>query len=224
MKITVATIGAMLLSATLWTPTAGAQCPDTCVNGVCSNNAAVSCTSDAKCVGAAVNAACPCDASTNHGLHQKCVVQTRNQIRKQGCSTAGIASCSARSTCGKPNRVLCCSVAATGTCTGATSTTAGTCTNTNNGVAISCMTNADCTVTSGPQIARNATSCTGGGGYVSGTGSICSACTPPVACCVPSSTTGQPGTCEILTAADCGAAIGTYDATAAATCDGVTCQ
>ena len=81
---------------------------------------------DAAAVAVAVAQACPCDGQTdtaagqvipwkNHGQHQRCVVHMRNQLRKQGCPTANIASCAARSTCGKPNRVLCCRVT-TGTC------------------------------------------------------------------------------------------------------------
>lgn len=187
-------------------------------------SARAACPSD---VGAALDAACPCSGPTqggtwkNHGQHQSCVVRFRNALRRQGCLTPDtqktIASCSARSTCGKANAVLCCKVA--GTCTGATSTTAGTC---SNNTAQACATDADCTVTSGPRISRNATMCVAGGGYSSGTGSVCAGCTPPVACCVPSSPTGQPGTCEILTASDCAAASGT--STAGATCADVTCQ
>jgi hypothetical protein len=153
-------------------------------------------------------------------LHQSCVVHLRNQLRKDGCPTADIARCSARSTCGKPGRVLCCTVTSTGICTGATSTTAGTC---STNAALTCATDADCTVTNGPRITRDATACTGVGAYVSGTGSVCSACTPPVACCVPSNPPGQPGTCEILTAADCATASGTSTPGAAPTCANVTC-
>jgi len=214
-------IGSMLLSATLMVVSAAAQqqCPDTCGDGTCSNNRAVSCTSDAQCVAADIDAACPCDTASNHGKHQSCVVHLRNQLRKEGCPTARIASCSARSTCGKAGRVLCCTVTSTGTCTGATSTTAGTCSNSG----ASCATDADCTVLSGPHISRDATACTDRGGFSSGTGSVCDGCQQPVACCVPSSTAGQPGTCEILTATDCATANGTSTPGAAPTCSGVTC-
>src|SRR5215472_4385927 len=100
--------------------------PDTCNSGgTCSNNSTVSCTDDAKCVAADIEAACPCDSASNHGQHQKCVVHLRNKLRGENCPTAGIASCSARSTCGKPGRVLCCTVTSTGTC----STTTMTCSN-----------------------------------------------------------------------------------------------
>jgi len=63
-------------------------------------------------VAAAIAAACPCDGATNHGQHVSCVVQQRNALRKGGCLTTEdrrtIARCAARSTCGKPGRVICC--------------------------------------------------------------------------------------------------------------------
>lgn len=190
--------------------------------------ARAACPSD---VGAALDAACPCSGPAqggpwkNHGQHQSCVVRFRNTLRHQGCLTSvtkkTIARCSARSTCGKANAVLCCKVTGTGTCGGATGTTAGTC---SNHTAQTCATDADCTVTSGPRITRNATVCAAGGGYNSGTGSVCDGCQQPVACCVPSSTVGQAGTCKVLTASDCAAASGTSTAGAAPTCTGVTCS
>lgn len=189
-------------------------------------SARAACPSD---VGAALDAACPCSGPTqggtwkNHGQHQSCVVRFRNALRRQGCLTPDtqktIASCSARSTCGKANAVLCCKVAGTGTCTIPTGSTIGTCSNNS---AVTCSTDADCTVLSGPRVAHDAAGCTANGGYSSGTGSVCSGCATPVACCVPSSPAGQPGTCEILTASDCTAAGGTTP-TAGATCAGVTC-
>jgi hypothetical protein len=200
-------------------PPPAQQCPDTCIDGTCSNNADVTCTTDVQCVGAAVAAACPCDTATNHGQHQRCVVHLRNQLRRQGCPVTSIARCSARSTCGKPGRVLCCSVTGTGTCDTQTDGSLAC----SNDSTKTCTTDADCTTLSGPRLKRTAAACTDRGGYSSGTGSICAGCQPPVACCVPSSTVGQPGTCEILTDADCAAANGTASAGAAPTCTGVTC-
>lgn len=217
MKTAIVMAGVLLL----WTlgPARAQQCSDICANGTCSNNAAVTCTTNAQCVWAAVGATCPCDGSSNHGQHQSCVVHLRNQLRKQGCSTAAVASCAARSTCGKPNRVLCCRVASTGTCTIPDGSSSGTC-STNGAV---CASDADCTVVSGPRITRDAAACTARGGYSSGTGSVCDGCQPPVACCVPSSTVGQPGACAVLSATDCAAANGTPIPGAAPTCTGVIC-
>ena len=196
------------------------QCPDTCSNGVCTNNGNVTCSADATCVAAALDAACPCDTASNHGQHQSCVVHLRNTLRKDGCPTDGVAPCSARSTCGKPNAVLCCQVISTGTCTIPAGSTSGTC---SNNAAATCSTDADCAVLSGPKVAHDAATCTMRGGYSSGTGSVCDGCQPPVACCVPSSTVGQSGSCEVLSAAGCTSAGGTTTAGAAPTCTGVTC-
>jgi len=196
------------------------QCTDTCSNRTCTNNANVKCSTDATCVAAAIDAACPCSGASNHGQHQSCAVHLRNALRKEGCPTEGIAPCSARSTCGKANAVLCCKVSSTGTCTIPAGSTTGTCTN---NTAVTCGMDADCTVLSGPKVAHDAATCTARGGYSSGTGSVCAGCQSAVACCVPSSTAGQPGTCEVVSAADCTSAGGTSTAGAAPTCSGVTC-
>jgi hypothetical protein len=180
-------------------------------------------------VSAALDAACPCSgpaqggAWKNHGGHQSCVVHFRNDLRRQGCLTAQtqqtIASCSARSTCGKANAMLCCKVTGTGTCAIPAGGTTGTCTN---NAAVTCSTDADCTVLSAPKIAHDAALCTARGGYSSGTGSVCDGCAVAVACCVPSSTAGQ-STCAVLSAAYCTAQGGSSTAGAAPTCTGVTC-
>jgi hypothetical protein len=198
----------------------GAQCPDTCSNGTCSNNANVKCSTDATCVAGDIATTCPCDTASNHGQHQSCVVHLRNTLRKDGCPTDGVAPCSARSTCGKPNAVLCCQVISTGTCTIPAGSTSGTC---SNNAAVTCATDADCTVLSGAKVTNDAAMCAARGGYSSGTGSVCAGCIAPVACCVPSSTAGQPGSCQLLTAAACTGAGGTSTAGAAPTCSGVSC-
>jgi hypothetical protein len=167
-----------------------------------------------------IAAACPCEGPgngngswKNHGQHQKCVVQLRNELRRDGCLTAEtqrmIARCAARSTCGKEGAVICCHITGTGTCIGATDTTPGTC---SNDAEISCVTDADCTTLSTPKVKRAAENCTERGGFVSGTGSVCAGCAAPVACCVA-------GACSVVTAADCAAAGGTSTAGAAPTCD-----
>jgi hypothetical protein len=196
------------------------KCPDTCSNGTCTNDATVQCSADATCVAADIDAACPCDGASNHGQHQSCVVHLRNTLRKDGCPTDGIAPCAARSTCGKPSAVLCCQVTGTGTCTIPVGSTSGTC---SDNAAITCSTDADCTVLKGPKVAHDAAACTARGGYSSGTGSVCAGCQLPVACCVPSSTVGQPGSCEVLSASDCTAAGGTTTPGAAPTCSGSAC-
>ncbi len=227
-------VSAVFLSAAIMAVSAWAQqppppqCPDVCVlnmmtgSGTCSNDSTLSCKSDAPCVAAAIEAACPCSTASNHGQHQSCVVHLRNQLRGQGCSTATIASCSARSTCGKPGRVLCCRVTSTGTCNGATMTAPGTCSNSPTTAPVTCTSNADCTVLSGPHISRDAAACTDRGGYSSGTGSVCAGCQPPVACCIPT-TSGNPETCAILTASDCSAQMGTSPAGSVPDCSSVSC-
>jgi hypothetical protein len=213
---------ALLLSIALFGAPAVAQpqCPDTCSGGTCTNNANVKCSTDATCVAAAIDAACPCGTASNHGQHQSCVVHLRNTLRKEGCPSDGVAPCAARSTCGKPSAVLCCRVTSTGSCTIPAGSTSGTC---SNNAAMACSTEADCTVLSGPKVAHDAAMCTARGGYSSGTGSVCAGCQPPVACCVPSSPAGQPGSCEVVSAADCASAGGTSTAGAAPTCTGVSC-
>jgi hypothetical protein len=140
-------------------------------------------------VGAALAAACPCDANSqaqpwkNHGQYVKCVVHFRNGLRQQGCLDASaqraIASCSARSTCGKPGAVLCCVYDTSGTCNDpipGDGTAAGTCSNDATTV---CDTNTDCITATGPKVSRDATKCTGHGGTPVGGGSACSACPIP---------------------------------------------
>src|SRR5688572_22746112 len=83
--------------------------------------AQTACPSDGSCpadVGACIAEACPCEADAagmpwrNHGQYVKCVVHLRNDLRKAGCIDADakrtIASCAAKSTCGKEGAVLCC--------------------------------------------------------------------------------------------------------------------
>src|SRR5688572_9644763 len=59
----------------------------------------------------ALAAACPCDAAKNHGQYVRCVARFKNMLRKGGCLTdaeRGVLRCAARSTCGRPEAVLCC--------------------------------------------------------------------------------------------------------------------
>jgi len=59
----------------------------------------------------ALAAACPCDAAENHGQYVRCVARFKNMLRKGGCLTdaeRGVLRCAARSTCGRPEAVLCC--------------------------------------------------------------------------------------------------------------------
>src|SRR5438128_1587752 len=116
-NIWIGTLGAVALSLVLSVVPARADCPAD--------------------VGAALAAACPCSNVKNHGQYVSCVVRFRNGLRKQKCLTAEtqrtIARCAARSTCGKPTAVLCCTVTGTGTCNGDPmpndGTKAGTCSN-----------------------------------------------------------------------------------------------
>src|SRR5262245_20587768 len=139
-------------------------------------------------VGAALAAQCPCGGTVqsdmsvtpwrNHGQFIKCVVHFRNALRKSGCLTSAerqtIASCAARSTCGK-EKVLCCHYVV-GTCTDPTPgdmVKAGMC---SNDATLACDTAADCT-TSTAHIAHDATACMADGGVVvDGGGSVCTPC------------------------------------------------
>jgi hypothetical protein len=140
-------------------------------------------------VGAALAAACPCadnghgQSWKNHGQYVKCVVQFRNDLRKQGClddtAKRTIAKCAARSTCGKEGAVLCCFYDTSGVCSDpmpGDGVAAGTC---SNDATITCDTNTDCITASGPKLARQASNCTDKGGTPVGGGSVCSACPIP---------------------------------------------
>jgi hypothetical protein len=145
-----------------------------------------SCPPDA---GAALAAACPCDADSqaqawkNHGQYMKCVVHLRNELRKDGClddtAKRTIASCAARSTCGKDGAVLCCVYDMSGTCNDplpGDGTAAGTC---SNDATKACDTSTDCVTATGPKVTRHDTTCTDRGGTVVGSGSACSTCPSP---------------------------------------------
>ena len=63
---------------------------------------------------AAVEAACPCAGTwKSHGAFVSCVAHERNALRKAGCLGKGatkkdLVRCAARSTCGRPDAVVCC--------------------------------------------------------------------------------------------------------------------
>jgi len=139
-------------------------------------------------VGAELAASCPCDADgqgkawKNHGQYVKCVVHLRNRLRKDGCLDANakrtIASCAARSTCGKDGAVLCCVYDTSQTCSDPTAdgVAAGTC----SASGAPCDTATDCiTVVSGPKVSRHANTCTDRGGTPVGGGSVCGDCPLP---------------------------------------------
>ena len=144
------------------------------------------CPTDGSCpadVGACLAESCPCAADhggqawKNHGQYVKCVVHLRNDLRKAGCLDAAakrtIASCAARSTCGKEGAVLCCVYDTSGTC----DLVSGTCTN---DATITCASDTDCiTVVSGPKVKRHEDTCTDHGGTPVGGGSVCGGCPLP---------------------------------------------
>ena len=72
-------------------------------------------------VAAALATQCPCSSATNHGQYLRCVVHFRNVLRKSKCLTGTerhtMASCAARSTCGKKADFVTCSECQPGTCT-----------------------------------------------------------------------------------------------------------
>jgi len=138
---------------------------------------------------AAVAENCPCEGPMvdtvpppwrNHGQYVRCVAKYRNLLRKSGCldgdALRRIHSCAARSTCGKPERVLCC-LSSTGTCsdTVADGTAEGVCSNDDD---LPCDTDADCTKTRA-RITRNEDACLALDGEVAGEGSVCTPCLVP---------------------------------------------
>ncbi len=142
-------------------------------------------------VGAALAEACPCEADgqgrawKNHGQYVKCVVHLRNDLRKAGCLTPEakrtIASCAARSTCGKEGAVLCCTYDTSATCDGdplpGDGTAAGLCSSDGT---TACDTATDCiTVVRGPKVVKDADKCVARGGTPDGGGSVCGGCPLP---------------------------------------------
>jgi hypothetical protein len=138
-------------------------------------------------VGACLAESCPCEAPNNgqawknHGQYVKCVVHLRNDLRKAGCLDADakrtIASCAARSTCGKEGAVLCCTYDTSATCsdTVADGVAAGV---RSNDETVACDTATDCiTVVKGPKVVRGGEeACVARGGTPIGTGSVCAGC------------------------------------------------
>src|SRR5262247_224100 len=60
---------------------------------------------------AAVAEQCPCDAAPNHGQHVSCVVRYARALRRAGCpdvAPRALFHCAVRSTCGRPDAVVCC--------------------------------------------------------------------------------------------------------------------
>lgn len=137
---------------------------------------------------------CPCDGKVlpdlsvrpwkNHGQYVSCVVRHRNALRKAGCFTDAsvrrtLARCAARSTCGKANKVRCCSYTL-GTCSDPTPgdlIADGAC---SHDALLACDVDTDCT-TSSAKLKRDADACTLDGGVVVEGGSVCDECPPPPA-------------------------------------------
>jgi hypothetical protein len=141
-------------------------------------------------VGAALAAQCPCDGPgqpwKNHGKYVSCVVRYRNLLRKSGClddtARRTIATCAARSTCGKEGAALCCVYDTSATCDDALpddGIAAGVC---SHDATVVCDTAADCITATGPTLVRHEERCTDNGGTLVGGGSVCSTCPipPPV--------------------------------------------
>ena len=144
-------------------------------------------------IGAALGETCPCAGRTmpdlsvqpwkNHGQYVSCVVRYRNALRKADCFEDDslrrtLARCAARSTCGKENKLRCCSYVP-GTCTGDPNpgdlSAEGTC---SHDVAVLCDVDTDCN-TSTSRLVGDADDCTADGGVVVEGGSVCEACPPP---------------------------------------------
>lgn len=145
-------------------------------------------------VAASVAETCPCDGTVmpdlsvrpwkNHGQYVRCIVHYRNALRKAGCFTdrslrRTLARCAARSTCGKPNKVRCCTYTP-GVCSDSNPgdmVAEGTC---SNDELLACDVDDDCT-TSRARLRRDEERCTLDGGVVVDGGSVCEACPPPPA-------------------------------------------
>jgi hypothetical protein len=140
-----------------------------------------SCPAD---VAAALAEACPCDGGEagwkNHGKYVSCVARFRASLRRGRCladaARRKMVPCAARSTCGKPDAVICCPVAP-GTCSDPTpdGVPAGVCAN---DPALACDKDAECATRPG-KVVRNEAKCAARGGVSDGPGSVCdSACSP----------------------------------------------
>jgi len=144
-------------------------------------------------IGTALAETCPCDGTLqpdlsvqpwrNHGQYVRCVVHYRNALRKAACfaddsTRRALARCAARSTCGKPALLRCCSYEL-GACSDPAPgdlMAAGVC---SNDAVLACDTDADCTKSSA-RLVRDADACTADGGTIVDGGSVCEACpTPP---------------------------------------------
>lgn len=148
----------------------------------------ISCPAD---VDAAIEAECPCAGETigqdvtqpwrNHGQYVRCVKKYRNQLRKADClDRAGLRSmsrCAARSTCGKPDRVVCC-LSMVDTCSDPVpgdQLMEGIC---GDDADRPCDSEVDCTRTRA-RMKRTEEACLEAGGTVAGEGSLCTACELP---------------------------------------------
>ena len=71
----------------------------------------ITCPAD---LAAAVAAQCPCDGARSHGQYVSCLARYRNSLRRSGClddTGRTMVRCAGRSTCGRPEAVVCCTTA-----------------------------------------------------------------------------------------------------------------
>jgi hypothetical protein len=127
-------------------------------------------------VQAAIDQQCPCSAASNHGRHVSCVAHVVNSMAKQGAIPTNckgkVKRCAARSICGKEGFVTC-QVPVVGIC----DTIAGTCVDNS---AVTCATDADCTIGTRCHTKRSGELCTAAGGTVGGGSSCCADCVASV--------------------------------------------
>src|SRR5262249_12543640 len=108
---------------------------------------------------------------SNHGRYVSCVAHATNTLRQAGCldktAKTSIKKCAARSTCGKPGFVTCCT-SVPGECN------ENVCSGTN--PPVSCMTSDDCPPRSHCSIKQDAEACTAVAGTAGTSVSCCDAC------------------------------------------------
>lgn len=151
---------------------------------------------------AAVVERCPCSGATvkRHGDYVSCVVGAAHELSRAGCMSRrdarGFARCAARSTCGRPDTVVCCA-GTDGTCIrSAADDTAGIC---SNNPRRACVTDLACR--SRVRIAPSESMCTAARGWVAPQGSVCGGCVAPPATTTSSTVTSTTSTSTTTTIA-----------------------
>jgi hypothetical protein len=106
-RITVSIVLGCLM-AVAWSAAASAQC-----------GAAPGDATAVAAVRSAINKRCPCASATDRGSYVRCVKGVINQAKRDGmlslACVSSVKKCATRSTCGRPDSVVCCRTDASGT-------------------------------------------------------------------------------------------------------------